>query len=524
MKISTVAQMRTLDCEASENLGIPETILMENAGEAAYFIVLKETGVAGKRFVLFCGPGNNGGDGFVVARKLRSSGAEVVVFLLATPGQFRGAAKKNLDILTRLSVPITELTSPEPALAPTAQCDAVIDAIFGTGLSRPVEGLARDIIGLINTRARKVYSLDIPSGIHGDTGEEMGCAVQADTTITFGLPKIGNLLYPGYARCGKLYVTHISFPPQHYDRDSITTAVNLPPSLPPRDKTGHKGSFGDVLFIAGAAGYLGAPYFSAYSFLKAGGGYSRLAAPAAIAPYIAMKGSELVLLPQTETPEGTLALSNKADLLKTAADRDLVVIGPGLALNAETQQLVRDVAAECDRPLLIDGDGLTAIAAAPESLATRKAPTILTPHAGEMARLVKKGIADIAKDRIGTLKEAAQAFKAVIVLKGAHSLIGYPDGRVYVNLSGNPGMAKAGTGDVLNGVIAAMHGLGLPIPEAVCKGVFLHGVAGDLAARNLGEDGISAQDILEHLPLAVELDREGLPEDLASRYRGCEVI
>ena len=312
----------------------------------------------------------------------------------------------------------------------------------------------------------------------------MGSSVQADTTITFGLPKIGNLLYPGYARCGKLYVTHISFPPQHYDRDSIATAVNLPPAIPPRERTGHKGTFGDVLFIAGAAGYLGAPYFSAYAFLKAGGGYSRLAAPASIAPFLAMKGSELVLLPQTETPEGTLALSNKAGLLRTAADRDLVVIGPRPGAEFRdtatgTRICRRMRSALCSST----ATALTAIASAPECLAARKAATVLTPHPGEMARLVKKGPADIAKDRIEVLQKAARDFNAVIVLKGAHSLIGWPDGRVFVNLSGNPGMAKAGTGDVLNGVIAAMHGLGLPLPEAVCKGVFLHGVAGDLAAR-----------------------------------------
>ena len=524
MKISTVAQMRMLDREATEKLGIPESILMENAGEASYFVILKEMGIAGKKFVVCCGPGNNGGDGFVVARKLHSSGGQVIVFMLAEPEQYKGAAKKNLEILTKLPVEITELKSCGPALIPIAHSDAVIDAVFGTGLTRPVDGLQKELVQFINEKARTVFSLDIPSGVNGDTGEVMGCAVEADYTISYGLPKIGNLFYPGYACNGKLYVSHISFPPAHYERNAIQTAVNVTPPLPIRNAIGHKGDFGNALFIAGAAAYLGAPYFSAFSFLKAGGGYSRLATPASIAPFIGMKGSELVMLPQTETVDGSIALVNKAALLDTANRMDMVVIGPGLSLNAATRQLVRELASDIDKPLLIDGDGITAIAEDPRILKMRKGETILTPHPGEMSRLMKRGIDDIEKDRIGMLREATETFHAVIVLKGAHSLIGYQDGCIFVNMSGNPGMAKAGTGDVLNGVIAAMHGLGLAIPEAVRKGVFIHGFAADLAAQVKGEDGISAQDILEYLPIATKLDREGIPEELMCRYRGCDII
>jgi NAD(P)H-hydrate epimerase len=525
MKISTVEEMRELDREATEQFGISEDILMENAGEASYMVILKDIGIQGKNFVIFCGPGNNGGDGFVVARKLHSSGGQVAVFLLAEPGQYKGAAKTNLEILSKLPIEITQLRSSGPALVPITHCDAIVDAIFGTGLTRNIDGLHKEIIQFINEKGKKIYSLDIPSGINGDTGDVMGYAVRADYTVTYGLPKIGNIFHPGFDYCGKLYVSHISFPPAHYGRESIKTEINIAPPIPPRKQTGHKGDFGDVLFIAGSAAYFGAPYFSAFSFLKAGGGYSRLATPASVTPCIAMKGSEIVMLPQKETPEGSIALANKSALLEKANTVDMIVIGPGLSLNSETQELVREMVSEITVPLLIDGDGITAVASDTDLVKSRKGETILTPHPGEMSRITKMTIADIEKDRIGTLQKTCADLNSIIVLKGAHSLIGFPDGRVFVNMSGNPGMAKAGTGDVLNGVIAAMYGLGLSIPEAACKGVFIHGFAADLAARDRGEDGISAQDIMEYLPLAMKLERENkIPEEMRGVYIGCEVI
>ena len=382
MKISTVAEMRILDQEATDKYGIPEEILMENAGEAAYFALLREIGVAGKRFAVFCGIGNNGGDGFVVARKLHSGGGRVTVFILGDAGGYKGAARKNYAILSKMPVAISELHAPESALNEVAHCDAVVDAVFGTGLTREVAGLQKAAIHLINSSARRVFSLDIPSGINGDTGQIMGTAIRADCTVTYGLPKIGNLFYPGYDCCGKIYVSHISFPPQHYGRESIKISVNVTDPLPARKKTGHKGDFGEVLFIAGASSYLGAPYFSSFAFLKGGGGYSRLAAPASITSLIAMKGSEIVMVPQKETSSGTIALENRDALLKMAEKMDMVVLGPGLSLHEETQQLVRELTEKIGGPLLIDGDGITAVSSRPELLRMRKGETVLTPHLG----------------------------------------------------------------------------------------------------------------------------------------------
>jgi len=372
---------------------------------------------------------------------------------------------------------------------------------------------------LINRSGKRVLSVDIPSGVHGDTAKVMGAAVKADYTVTFGLPKIGNLLYPGYQLGGRLYVTHISFPPEMHDADALKIAINHPPELPPRNQAGHKKTFGEALFVAGAASYFGAPYFAALSFMKAG-----LAAPKSVTTVIAAKGSEIVFVPQDETAAGSIALANKATLLNLSQKMRMVILGPGLSLDEETQQLARELSADIDRPLLIDGDGITALGKDLEIIKARQSPTILTPHLGEMSRLTGLSVSDIQADSVAVLQSATADLNAIIVLKGAHSLIGYPDGRVFINISGNSGMASAGSGDVLAGAIAAMFGLGLSLDDAVRMGVFVHGLSGDLAADDKGEDGITAQDILDTLPLAVKATREGLSEDLRDRYVGARIV
>jgi len=524
MRVCSVREMRAMDRYAIENLAIPEEILMENAGLASAAVLNREIGISGKKILIFCGGGNNGGDGFVVARKIASDGGFAKVFLLADPEKFRGAAGTNLEILKRLSLDLVRVESLEQIRSDVLHCHGIVDALFGTGLDRPVGGLFKEAIELINASGKKVLSLDIPSGVNGDTGEIMGVAVQADFTVTFGLPKIGNILYPGFARGGKLHVCHISFPPDLQAGESIRVRLNNPPAVPPRNPDAHKGSVGEALFIAGAANYFGAPCFSALSFLKAGGGYSRLAAPAAMIPAIAQKGSEIVFVPQRETAAGSLSRDNFEGLLTLSSAMDIVVIGPGLSLEEETQALVGALVQDISRPLLIDGDGLTAMASRLDLIRERKAPTILTPHLGEMTRISGKSIPDIRRNRIRILQETAADLQAIIVLKGAHSLIGMPDGRVYVNLSGNAGMATAGSGDVLTGTIAALYGQGMALEEAVCKGVFIHGLSGDLAAEVRGEDGMTAQDILEFLPEARKADRAGLPASLQRRYSGPEVL
>jgi NAD(P)H-hydrate epimerase len=524
MKVSHVSEMRALDARAIEQFGIMEELLMENAGEAVYFVLLKKIGITGKRVVVLCGGGNNGGDGFVVARKIHSVGGDVKVFILGDPSKYKGAAKINRDIINRLPVEVDKIESAESIKQDLTHCDAIVDAIFGTGLTREVGGLYRDVIERVNESKKTVVSADIPSGVQGDTGQVLGVAVNADYTISFGLPKIGNMLYPGYDLCGRQYVTHISFPPSMVDIDALKVEVNHPPDIPPRSKEGHKGTFGDALFVAGASSYFGAPYFSALSFMKAGGGYARLAAPQSITPFIANAGREIVFVPQKETASGSISLDNLDALLELARNVDMVVLGPGLSLDQDTQKLTIELARHIEKPLLVDGDGITALCQDLKIIKGRKAETILTPHLGEMSRVTNLNVPDIGTNKIETIQRAAKDLNATIVLKGPHSLIGYPDERVFINLTGNPGMATAGSGDVLTGTIAGMFGLGLPLAEAVRTGVFVHGLSGDLAAGAKGEDGITAQDILNFLPFAMKEMREGLDEALQDRYAGVRVI
>jgi hydroxyethylthiazole kinase-like uncharacterized protein yjeF len=522
MKISTVAEMRELDRRATTDFGISTEILMENAGEAAYYVIRTEFGVKNRNFLVVCGGGNNGGDGFVVARKLHSNGAGVRVILLNNRAKYLGAARPNLDIITKFLLDIREVSSAADIENDIVWSDGIIDAIFGTGLDRNVEGIYRDIMQLINNSKKTIFALDIASGVNGDSGQEMGVSIKADYTITFGLPKAGNLLYPGYDRGGKLFVTHISFPPYLYESDAIKLEIPSLTPLPERRADANKMDFGPILVIAGAANYFWAPYASAYSFLKAGGGYVFLACPGSLTSLVAKKGKEIVFQPQPETQSGSISLKGKTQILELSRRVKMVIIGPGLSLNRETQQLVRELVSEIDKPLLIDGDGISAIAQSEEIITKRTAPTILTPHLGEMVRITGKEKNEIEKNRVAVLQETARRLNASIVLKGVHSLTGYPDGSVYVNVSGttggNSGMATAGSGDILNGTVAAMYCLGLDVREAVRTGVFIHGLAGDFAARKKGPDGMTAKDILDNLPNSVLHYRENLKKIAENLY------
>ncbi|RKX84826.1 MAG: bifunctional ADP-dependent NAD(P)H-hydrate dehydratase/NAD(P)H-hydrate epimerase [Spirochaetes bacterium] len=534
LKIATVEQMRGCDSKAVEEYSVPDTILMENAGNAVYYAVLnelKESGIRNKKYVIFSGTGNNGGDGFVAARKLRSMGADVTVCIAGDVKRIKGSALINLNILLHYDVNVLNLktgrggnvsgqSSQQFSVKPIAEkeiediagiiehADVIVDALFGTGLSREVGGIYRTVIELINKSGKYTVSIDIPSGINGNTGMVMGTAVKADIAVTFGLPKIGNILYPGFEYGGKLFLSHISFIPAIYEDESITTAVSLPLPLPLRKPDGHKGDFGDALFVAGAGSYYGAPFFSAYSFLKAGGGYSRLAAPASVTPFVAENGPEIVLAPMKQTDEGSIAYENEKELLELVEKVDMVVLGPGISLNGETAKLAVKLITETAKPLIIDGDGLTVVSQNIEALKGRHYYTILTPHIGEMSRLTGKSIKEINNNRVEVLRQFCIEYSVFTVLKGAHSLIGTPSGKIYVNLSGNSGMASAGSGDVLTGTVAAALGFGLPVEDAVKAGVFLHGYAGDLAASVNGKDGMTAGDILNNLPKALKKYRE----------------
>lgn len=508
MRIATVEQMRKMDQRAISEFEIPDQILMENAGLASYEIIKQHFNLKENRFLIVCGAGNNGGDGLVVARKLFSNEAQVQIALLSQPEKFKGSAAMNYKITQKMNIPTQLIESVDEFNKFLSRSDILVDAILGTGLDRQVSGKYFEIIRSINESAKPVVSIDIPSGINGNTGQVMGIAVKAQMTITFGLPKLGNLLFPGFAYNGRLFVTHISFSPEIFNDEAVKVQVNKPVSLPERPADAHKASCGKVLFVAGAANYLGAPYFSAMAFLKAGGGLSYLATPQNVAPNIAVQGPEIVLQPLKATPEGSIAYENLDFLLEFADEMEMAVVGPGTSLQPETQRLIRDFVQSTAKPVLIDGDGITAIAQQPDVLKKRTAPTILTPHTGEMTRLLNVDIKTIQTNKIELLRLACQQLNAIIVLKGAHSLIGHPDGRIYMNLTGNAGMATAGSGDVLTGTIAAMYNQFKEPLIATRIGVLLHGLAGDIGAQTIGEDGLTAGNILNSLPQAIKYYRQ----------------
>lgn len=528
MKVCRVSEIRELDEKAQKDFGISEEVLMENAGDAVYHVISKELGIKGRRFVIFSGPGNKGGDSFVVARKIHSNGGLVKVFLLSERLKYQESARINLERIDRLPTKISELESSNDAKDSVAKADAIVDGIFGTGLNRDIEGLYRETIEFINNSQKPIFAIDIPSGINGDTGCVMGVSVKADYTITFGLPKIGNFLYSGYGKSGKLYLSHISYPIALQNEDSLKIELNVGVKLPERNPNTTKFDYGPLLVIAGASIYHWAPFASAYSFIKSGGGYVYLACPESIVSSIAQAGREIVFKPQKETGSHSLSLENKADLLEISQRMKMVVIGPGLSLNDESQKLVRELTKEIDKPLLIDGDGITAISKELEIIESKEGQTVLTPHTGEMARISNMERLEIEKNRVNILQRTTKKLNAIIVLKGPHTLIGYPDERVFINLSGDTsgraGMAKAGSGDVLNGTIAGMYGLGLGLDDAVRTGVFIHGLAGDLAAKEKGPDGMTAQDILDFLPIAIKYYRENYEKIQENYYDKFQII
>jgi len=517
MRVCTIDEMRDCDRRASTEYGLPQEILMENAGTAVYDVLMRRYGIDGRRFVVLCGGGNNGGDGLVVARKLNSVGAEVRVFLLAAEDALSGASAKNLATVVRAGIPLQRLTDVEE-LYLGRSCDVVVDAMLGTGLSREPVGLYAEAISMVNATDQSVLSVDIPSGVNGNTGICPGVAVRAESTVTFGLPKLGNLLPPGRELCGELYVSHISFPPPLYANVG-DQEVNQPPPLPSRRLESHKGDYGNVLFVAGARTYVGAPVFAAMSFLKAGGGYARLAVPTSIASLMSLRAPEAVIVPLEETQDGCASLASLEALAALAETMDMLVVGPGLSLNPESQELVRKLVEQVNKPVLVDGDGLSAIAGHHDVVGGRTAATVLTPHPGEMARLVGVDSHAVIEDRLGVARRAARMYGATVVLKGSTTIIVSPDGRAWLNLSGNPGMATAGCGDVLSGTIPAIFGLGLDPCDAARCGAFIHGMAGDLAVEAGGMDGIVASDVMENLPQACSAYRNGF-DDIRRNFYG----
>jgi len=525
LKILDSKQMRNIDARATHEFGIPGILLMENAGSAAADAIEQAyDDLERMRIVVLCGKGNNGGDGFVVARHLFNRGHQIAVVLLANHQEVEGDAQVNLRILTRLGVEIThapDAAAWAAARAEVARCDLLVDAILGTGLQGPVRGFLSGVIAEIADLDLEVVSLDIPSGLSADTCHVPGEAIQANHTLAMGLPKIPHLLPPAELFCGELSILDISLPQAAIDAEHVALdlieAEEIHRLLPARSRTGHKGDFGHVLVVAGSRGMPGAAALAALGALRAGAGLVTVATGRGAQPLVHAHCAEAMVEPLPETEGGTLARKGLAVLLKLAAGKDVVVIGPGLGGATDVTEVVRRAVEKIESPVVIDADGLNALAGHPDQFrGSSTRPRILTPHPGEMARLLGKRIDDVQRDRLGAARAFARKHQVYLVLKGYRTLVAAPGGELFVNPTGNPGMATAGTGDILSGMIAALVATAREPLDGILTAVYLHGLAGDLAATHRGEMGMIASDLLEHLPEATErLRRPGSAEPAA---------
>jgi hydroxyethylthiazole kinase-like uncharacterized protein yjeF len=523
MKILTAAEMREVDRLTTEKYGVPGLLLMEAAAARTVEAIEKEFGpAAGKRVLIFCGRGNNGGDGAALARQLSARGASINLLLLGRVSESRGDARANFEAAHALAATageafgFYEIESADQLLQQVAPgpSDIIVDAIFGTGLTRAAAGLFEEAIRLINSQARRtpVVAVDIPSGIASDSAELIGPAVRAGLTVTFTAPKIGNALPPASEYNGTLVVAPIGSP-RHLIETSGSRLNLIERGMVAgwlkatrRGPDANKGDVGKVLVIAGSRGKTGAACFAGEGAMRAGAGLVTVATAESAQPVVA---SQLIIECMTEglteTPSGTVAREAAERAIELAGERDVVACGPGLGSAEEsTRAFVRAVVMRRARPVVLDADALNSLVPWAENLrGTEELPIIITPHPGEMARLVGKTAAEVVRDRVETARDFAVAHGLIVILKGSRTVIASPEGEVYVNPTGNAGMATGGSGDVLTGILA---GLLAAKPDdallAAIAGVYLHGLAGDIAASRLGMRAMIASDIMAQLGAA----------------------
>ncbi len=520
MKIVTAAEMRELDRATSERFGVPSLMLMENAGAAVADFVLRRYPGA-QSIGIICGKGNNGGDGFVAARKLREAGKRVSILLLADPGELKGDAAamfKRLSLQPVLARNDEELRS--AAVQQVYRADVLIDGILGTGFRPPVKGFYADAIGAFAKADRPVVAIDIPSGLDSDEMRPKPDAshpiVPAHATVTFTAPKPAHLF--SSAVRGPIMVAPIGSPEEAIISNlglEVPTWREMASLLSPRDPEAHKGSFGHVLVVGGSLGKAGAAAMAGMAALRSGAGLATVACPRSVLPTVAGFMPELMTEPLEETEAGTISLRaleyGRMDAL--VEGKSVIALGPGIGRHTETTQFVRTLVEKFRLPMVIDADGLNAFQGAVEKLDGAAHPLVLTPHPGEMSRLIGGTIADVEDDRIAVARKFAQEHKLVLVLKGHRTLTALPDGRLWVNHSGNPGMATGGMGDILTGMVASLWAQGLhkpvspsagsPVWEAIVTAVYLHGLAGDVACERQGELSLTATDLLSALPEAI---------------------
>ena len=515
MKIATVSQMRAMDRQAIEKFAIPETLLMENAGGAAYRVLRDRFAVAGRRVLICCGSGNNGGDGLAIARILANRGAHATAYLFAKKQDLTGDAATNLAIALACGVEVVEIPDDEAFTkfeTAMAGHELYVDALLGTGLNSPVRGRYGAAIELLNESGRPVLAVDIPSGLSADTGQPLGLAVMADWTATFGLLKQGLALDAG-EYVGELTLVDISIPPTVVESlGAMTYGISFglaAAMLNARPLHAHKGSFGHLLVVGGSLGKSGAPCLAGMGGLRAGAGLVTVGLPQGLNLVAEQKLTAAMSQPLPETSEGSLSMAALPVLLEMMEARDALVLGPGLSQHSESAELARELAAKIKKPLLIDADGLNALAAKFGDIRFASGDVVLTPHPGEAARLLDCTSAEVQADRLAAARQIAHASGAVVALKGARTAIALPTGQAWINPTGNTLLASGGSGDVLSGLIGGLMAQGCDALGAACAGVFVHGLAADLAAEEFGLRGLAAEELAEYLPrafMALELE------------------
>jgi NAD(P)H-hydrate epimerase len=511
MRILTAAQMREADRRTIHDIGIPSLVLMENAGRqvvAAMEAFFED--LSSRRIAVLAGKGNNGGDGFVVARTLYQRGIDVAVFLVGQVTQVKGDARVNLEILGRLGVTTVEVADEgqwELHFSEISDCDLVVDALFGTGLQSPLTGLYETVIGDINASDLPVVAIDLPSGMSADTADLIGVTIEATVTVTLGAPKLPLILPPAEEKAGDVVIADIGIPAGVIDtldgpRVELLTRDAVRALLPPRAADAHKGDFGHVLLVAGSRGKTGAAVLAAQGALRGGAGLVTIATPKSCQPVIAAAAPEYMTEALDETLSGTVDFPAAEAVM--AFDADVIAVGPGLGRGEAVSAFVREILDTSEAPLVVDADALNVFADEPAALVGRDGRSlIITPHPGEMARLVGGSVADVQANRLGIARDFAAAHKVYLVLKGHRTLIATPDGKIFVNPTGTPALATGGTGDVLTGMIAAALAQLLDA-EAACRlAVYLHGVAGELADADEGEVSMTAGDLVGHIGDAI---------------------
>jgi NAD(P)H-hydrate epimerase len=466
---------------------------------------------------VLAGGGNNGGDGFVISRHLWQQRVEVSVYCLKKRESYQGDAKINLDIIKKLGVPIEEYTDGGSLTAlkeELKEADLLVDAILGTGLKAPVLGFYQEVIDMVNQLGRPVLAVDLPSGLSATSGLPLGTCIQATVTATFGLPKVGQLVTPGCTSVGHLEVVDIGLPrslTETPDPPRIwLEAEDLAAMIGPRSTTSHKGSFGHVLVVGGSVGKTGAAAMAGLGAARAGAGLVTraglvtLAVPTSLHGLMEAKLTEVMTEPLAETADQTVALAALPRLQTLIEDKQALALGPGISVHEETDQVVLKLVESSPCPIVLDADGVNGLVDNLDVLTRARAPVVLTPHPGEMGRLLKRSAAEVQNERLALAQSFSQEYGVTLVLKGARTLISSPEGRLAINSTGNPGLASGGTGDVLTGLIAGFAAQGLSPFDAACMGVYCHGKAADRLARRWGEQGMLATDLLPEIPIILK--------------------